>query len=491
MSELDLLKSTELFGIYNPMNFHSFQSTHQLFIPEICDVCNKYIYPLYQVCRCLRCKVFSHRECVMKQKNCRLFTFLNQNDSSILTRGFSSSFSSNLYPVRVSPKSPTSPTNSKKASVESDKMNPTINNINVLYSLELHGIVEKALMIPSVLKFLPDPGSKFCIWISILRAVAIKQDNIPTIINGKDDVLNTVEFSTRVMSILEDMNNFPAQVASVCFFVFISINFEYLLPDDTTTRPPSKGVTVTRKILQHVRQTFDSILCAILSVSANDIIEKDEHAVKTILYCIEKFMLSKDGGIMSEKINGVLDSQPRPRWMRKKSKAFDWTEIIPTNIFTLVTSDRLLQLSKELIAELSPHSKLSSLVEIIRYISSPIEHQTNHSNNNSSNHNNNESNNNNNESNNSNDSSSNTVDSQLSPVTHDTDELIQIFSLMIGYQYHEHQLNWYREYQVLSSDLLVPECYDIHGMEGYALITFQQAMEVLNSRKLWRRRRLK
>ncbi len=73
----DILINTQLYGIYNPYNFHSFINTWNFFFPQDCEICNKSMYPLMSgACQCLRCNIYVHRDCLKKVKQkCIYFTF--------------------------------------------------------------------------------------------------------------------------------------------------------------------------------------------------------------------------------------------------------------------------------------------------------------------------------------------------------------------------------------------------------------------------------
>jgi hypothetical protein len=141
MQSDDCIVKTAIYGLYHPFHFHSFCNTNVPFVPTACAACTKVVYPFMSACVCLRCQSTCHRGCVdLCTTRCQRFTF----------KGIDS---------HVNVKSSSAAAAAAPSSVES------------IIQLELDGIVERVRIIPTILGYIPEPGTEFCIWKSVLRSM--------------------------------------------------------------------------------------------------------------------------------------------------------------------------------------------------------------------------------------------------------------------------------------------------------------------------------
>ncbi len=321
--EEDVIINTRMYGIYNPKNFHSFQPTLKIFLPTTCLVCNQTIYPLIEACYCLRCEIYSHRKCIHVQPPCCLFTFQhNKTESTAIPQ-----------PTRLSNSKIQIPSNEKDE------------EYGFAFVVKLEHIVAKACMIPAVLGHIPEPRSHFCIWKSILRAVALKHNNLRENLVHFDPELSPEEIEQTVVAELNDQESFPAQVSFVCVYTFLSIQY-----------------TSISSMLQHARECIDVVLCAFLAVKKESYLTEDRQMMSILSVAIDRFLLTRDHEMMYAKIfNEIKQSTAHRTLLFTGGK-------VNTKDFPVKWRRRCVRLSERVAAQHAPADKLDCLVQLLQYV---------------------------------------------------------------------------------------------------------------------------
>jgi hypothetical protein len=300
----DSLVNIALFGIHHPTNFHSFSATHQIFVPKLCIHCAKFVIPLVSSCVCLRCNSYAHRACISKAPKCQYFTFSGW-----------------------------------ECSVDS--------SVDEVIGSELNDIGEQACMIVKVLGYMPEPGSELCVWRSILRAVAFRQSNMSRSLSIDS---STADLQDIVRSVFQDQLSFPAQVAHVAVTVYIAL----IKLDDFS------GI-----VLMHARECLDSIICAFLSICNPEVV-KDGIVISELCNHIDRYSLDMNFGILYNKIFRAVSSYGE---RVETQSVLDGEEAL-ANTFSLNCDDFMFfdQHALEICSVRTAHDKVHKLVIFLQCI---------------------------------------------------------------------------------------------------------------------------
>lgn len=288
----DILINTELYGIYDPTNYHSFYNSWKILLLQTCQGCEKSIFPFTAACSCLRCGAIAHRGCIKKFKEqCPYFTFEKHPNTEVVES----------KPQLIM----------KGNSIHLGNSNEEM--FDSVFSLKLEQLIEKACMIPAVLGYIPKTKSQYCIWRSILRAIVIRQttplNRIAPMFNN-DDSTSLIESTVRTC--LSDLEGFAGQVSLVCFYVFLSLN----------------GLTTADMTIQHARECLDTVTDGILCICSEEI-SVDTRITRAIATAVDKILLNQQDGALYDKIYQPLLIQSSMCTFRS-SLAFhepdDWDE---------------------------------------------------------------------------------------------------------------------------------------------------------------------
>lgn len=268
----DIMINTQLYGIYSPKNFHSFQNTWKIVFLQPCQACFARILPLTAACECLRCGCLAHRKCIESLPNCAFFTFEKSP-----TRGDGK----DGEPVKKS-------RGKSKTKSITDLGDRTANDMHFdsIFELKLEEIIEKACSIPAVLGYVPEIKSPFCIWRTLLRAIVMRQTtdlNRVAAFCSPEDSSTTIESKVRIC--LSDLDGFAGQLFVCCFYVFLSLN----------------AIDTQELAVQHGRECLDTIVDGLLCI-CNDEVTQDSRIVRTIIVAVEKFVFHEQNGAFYEKI---------------------------------------------------------------------------------------------------------------------------------------------------------------------------------------------
>lgn len=237
-----------------------------------------------------------------------------------------------------------SPSSTHNSSTHGAAQDELLHGYTPVFAIKLEHIVDKACMIPTVLGYIPEPKSAFCIWKAILRAVAMRQSNIlehtlPFPTECSDDLVIAAD------GLLVNTETFPAQVALIALLVFVSLRF----------------VSVD-SMLAHARECVDTVLCALLSVAPEDL-SKDRSAMQLLTLTVDRFMLSRDSSMMYEKIMREIRQSSATALPRRSPGGLD------VAAFPAQWKARCVRHSARLSAARAPADKLSALVRLLQYIS--------------------------------------------------------------------------------------------------------------------------
>ncbi|RYH30640.1 hypothetical protein EON65_04535 [archaeon] len=329
----DIIANVPVYGIYSPSNFHSFQSTIKIFIPTSCEVCSQSIFPLVDAYQCLRCGVLSHRSCCNSHAPCTMFTF-NDGSAKESTSGHVSAYKS-----RVSPRGSLRKIDSKKSADPAEE-----EDYDSAFWVRLDHIAEKACMIPTVLGHIPPPQTQYCIWKSILRAVAMRNNNLQDRPLDIEPEMSDEDIEQLVLTYLEDFDCFPAQVAHVCLHVFPSLNFTDL---DST--------------ISHARECLDAVVCAFLAISKRKLLE-DRRVLSLLSNAVDRKLLSMHGRVIYEKVYCKLAEYSREVVVHEN------TDKVDTKAFPHKWKSKCVRYAEEMASKVACNDKLDVLIRLMQYI---------------------------------------------------------------------------------------------------------------------------
>lgn len=211
------------------------------------------------------------------------------------------------------------------------------------YIVKLNDFVDRACMIPTVLGHIPEPRSQFCIWKSVIRAVAMSQDTLMEL--SFDGDVDTDDLDIHVQRELSNPTSFPSQVARVCAYVFVGLVFPSV--DD---------------MLIHARECIDTVLFALLSI-CRDHVTQDQRIMAVLTSSIDRFMLTLYEDVMYIKIMSDI----------KRSTQVNLPESNPERIksthFPENWRAKCVVLSTRIALARAPADKLFHLIKILQYVS--------------------------------------------------------------------------------------------------------------------------
>eukprot|EP00981_Chlorochromonas_danica_P003932 scaffold743_cov177-Ochromonas_danica.AAC.20 len=223
-----------------------------------------------------------------------------------------------------------------------------------VFAVKLEHIVEKACMIPTVLGHLPEPRSQFCIWKSILRAVAMRQPNLSDQILHLEPEMQIEEMSEVVKEALQDKATFPAQVALSCLLVFLSLNFN----TPSATSMDDVSITVD-KMLSHARECIDCVVCAVITLLPSTDLSRDS-VLTAITTTADRFMLTQESSAMYERIMHEIKSIRQPKIKKASSLGIAF--------FPDRWKARCVRYSARIAREHAPIDKLNHLIRYLQFI---------------------------------------------------------------------------------------------------------------------------
>lgn len=300
----DIMMNTLIYGIHHPKHFHSFSSVIHLFIPRPCEVCHSNVYPFVSACVCLRCGTYAHRSCIRRCHACPYFTFKDWDIIRSTDEGLESS------------------------------------------NKDLQRVVDKALLVPKVLGNIPIPGSEFCIWRSVLRAVALRTSNLKRCIQEFTDEDSTDFIDSIINNYLLDNSSFPARVCYTCCDILIQLHFGK-----------------QEELFSHSRECMDTVVCAILSICQINA-GSDLRVLKIICESVDKHVMNiRDGNIYNKLFNRISEESIH---QMEKIKSINKNELPFIHDWRLELGDsHSLQLTKERTVT----EKLRCLVSLLQLLS--------------------------------------------------------------------------------------------------------------------------
>lgn len=327
----------------------------------------------------------------------------------------------------------------------------------------------QACLIPSVLGYLPPVKSPYCIWKCILRAVALRHTG--TTVGFSSSALaglsTTLEAAVGdgglpqhdpkgvqavVWDCLREAEGFAGQVATVCLYVYLGLPW----PDVAQTPDSPSGIV---SMLSHCRECIDTVLDAVLlslsySSSSDADILSDTTLIESLVVAVEEFMLGQmGGGALYEKIYA-------PLCLVANSLQMNVVSASDTGRITDQQWDDANRIARELEKSFTIRSKLRALVKLLQLLSAAPEHTLD-----------------------STLASSNSPEVQAhapqEEAAMDSDTLLELLTITLQHQQQHGICNWIAQYLLLSSPLLVNHDSLSIGVEGYALVTLQQAVETL------------
>eukprot|EP01031_Cornospumella_fuschlensis_P027172 gene27172-32826_t len=262
-----------------------------------------------------------------------MFTFHDGSEKE------SSSGHVSAYKSRISPRGVIKKLDFNKTSepVEEDSYDSA-------FWVRLDHIAEKACMIPTVLGHIPPPQSQYCIWKSILRAVAMRHNNLQERPLDIEPEMSDDAVEELVLSYLEDYDCFPAQVAHVCLHVFPSLNFTDL---DST--------------IDHARECLDAVVCAFLAISKRNLLE-DRRVLSLLSNIVDRKVLSMHGRVIYEKVYSRLAEYSREVVVHEN------TDKVDTKAFPLKWKSKCVRYAEEMASKVAGSDKLDVLIKLLQYI---------------------------------------------------------------------------------------------------------------------------
>lgn len=454
----DVMINTQVYGIFNPVNFHSFQNTWKILFLQVCPSCNSRILPLTAACECLRCGCLAHRKCIQSLPTCSFFTFEKLNASS---------------DAKLEGESPKKARSKGKAASAIDSIpapDKTANDMHFdsIFELKLEEIIEKATSIPTILGYIPQIKSPFCIWRTLLRAIVMRQTTELSRISpfcSAMDPSSTIE--SKVRSCLSDLDGFSGQLFVCCFYVFLSLN-------DLNTKELA---------IAHGRECIDTIVDGLLCV-CNEDGSQDPRFVRSIVIAVEKFTFHEQNGAFYEKIFQFVTRESNQillndtfhdsfQWPEKNWKEFDKYAVAIKMKHCPKEKLMILVVYLQLIAEITTANSSSVLssangdLTSRLYIASNPEDITSIED----------------EMKDSKLKGKEGVECEEGRVLRrediNADKLIELLGCIIQRQQRQSVCNWIAEYIFLSSDIVSTDSFDSMAAEGYALATLQQCMSIM------------
>eukprot|EP01038_Epipyxis_sp_PR26KG_P008037 gene8037-10892_t len=298
-NENDALLSTSIYGIHHPLNFHSFKNIQtSLFIPTLCMICERTVYPMISpCCYCIRCSSYVHRTCLGIINNrsnfekCTNFTFNHHHNHNVEHKRAGNSQkgdSETLLQLSLS---------------SSSRVHGSTHLHFPVFNMDLYSILHKASKIPDFIGYIPMPGSPYCIWKSVLRAIGSRQS---LLVRSNYDYSTFISTKELIYELLLDYNSFPGQVFFVAHSLFLKLDFnKYPLNNQSNGNSSNNNSNIihsySKQVLMHGRECLDTIICSILSISQQEV-SNDANIVKRICNIVDKFVLEHDFNIMYNKI---------------------------------------------------------------------------------------------------------------------------------------------------------------------------------------------
>lgn len=177
----DILRITEVYGIFNKVNQHSFSNYRWQIKLVYCCFCDQLINPILEHCYCQRCGSSCHKECQNSTLLCSKFT-VNCTDES------------------------TSNSQESKACL-------------------IDKVVQNICHLPYVFGgCIPSVGSDYCLWRSAIMSTASISIDETSYTQLVESAMNPLD----VGQILSNNDTFPGTVTAVCSKIILSLNFSSL-----------------------------------------------------------------------------------------------------------------------------------------------------------------------------------------------------------------------------------------------------------------------
>ena len=422
-NEEDIVAITESFGIFHPLHHHSFAYvTWKLSLP-LCDVCQAYLHPFISYVYCIRCQIYVHRGCCKEVKKCSQFSLM-----------FPQSPESPVSPVK-SLESSVLPTVSQESpmSVIHVKVSETHPEPNQVLMQQLDTIIATLSNIPSVLGYIPNVHSHYCLWKSSLSYIAsFPQHHHVTTNSTFAAMLQSLESMESLEvpcleAYIHNIQSFTGQVTYLCITLFLSLTFQSL-----------------EELFQHIRACIDTITYAIFLQEDMTSIPID--VFHQLTSKVEGIILAYHDNAIYDKIyqaiqvvsNMLLLKFSRENNLDKKTKRKKNAKV-----------DQVVQ---ELVKSVNPLTKLNHLVTLLQVLSKQIPE------------------------------GEDGADEGWSQMI-DTDELIHRFvQLLRQYLLEEssERVDWLAESLFLSSSFVKTslQASQENGALNYSLVTLQQCLQI-------------
>lgn len=421
----DVIMKVPSYGIHNPKNLHSFAFISPVFNVYICscDHCKETLYPFTNAAKCLCCSCFLHRSCANKvTAKCTGFLVNTEKGNTMF-----SDWRCNAYQTPNTP-------------VLKELTTP-------LCISECHRLIsELGILLDG--SPLPSPGSSSCVWRRALQSISkdFKLNRINKL-PEQSRILEKVTFQ-----LLTDPNSFPGQVSVQLKELYLALPF-----------------TENKDFLLHAREALDNISCSVLSVLPEGV-DSNPDQLKAIVNFVDYMVLKSEDGNMYRKVYSAATrmGQSADRSLVKSLYDADKELGLNTDECTNTEESQVERSLWKVPSQVTALNKLKFIVRALKHVSLSVakgdtqtitescnEHKEGVSDHESS--------------------------SSFQVSTMGADVLMERFTAIIARQTLKYVLNWHAE--VVYIEAMCREQEWLLGAEGYALVTLEQSLRVLNPTK--------